>query len=191
MPTNLPRVIAVACRGASLTLLGIFITPAAQAQHDAALAHCRSMSDSLKRLVCYDELADRAATNAVSSAAAPSAPAPATPTAAAPAAAPAAPANASSPAANAAFGLTQRAERREEPKTATYTLERVGETADRKLMMVATDGSVWVQTEGRRVMRPPQPGTVMEIERGALGGYFCKPEQHTAMRCRRVDTHGR
>lgn len=43
-------------------------------------------------------------------------------------------------------------------------------------------GAVWVQTEGRRLRRPPAPGVRVRIRRGALGGFLANVADQPAIR---------
>ena len=54
-----------------------------------------------------------------------------------------------------------------------------------RLLLITTDGAIWAQTDDTRVARLPRKGQSVEIERGAIGGYFCKVDKWTKVRCER------
>ena len=52
-----------------------------------------------------------------------------------------------------------------------------------QIMMVTTDGAVWLQDDTVRVNFSPKPGDMVKISRTAFGGYFCDFGRSNAVRC--------
>ncbi len=55
-----------------------------------------------------------------------------------------------------------------------------------KLLLVTTDGAVWVQLDTESVNPRPKKGQTIQIRRTRFGGYFCKFDRVTAVRCNRT-----
>jgi hypothetical protein len=53
--------------------------------------------------------------------------------------------------------------------------------------LVLDDGSVWVQTEARRIARDPRSGMKVRIRRAAAGTFFANIDGQTAVRVRRIN----
>ncbi len=56
---------------------------------------------------------------------------------------------------------------------------------DGRLLMITTDGGIWVQTYSNPVSPLPKKGQTMVIKRNRLGGYMCILSKHTGVRCAR------
>ena len=54
-----------------------------------------------------------------------------------------------------------------------------------QLLIVTTDGAVWVQDDTESVNFEPKRGATMEIRKTAFGGYFCRFDRTNAVRCKR------
>lgn len=54
-----------------------------------------------------------------------------------------------------------------------------------RLLLVTTDGAVWKQTDDEKVSPWPKPGQTIQIERNSFGGYFCRFDKFTKIRCTR------
>ena len=54
-----------------------------------------------------------------------------------------------------------------------------------KLLLLTTDGAVWAQTDDTTVAHLPKPGQTVEVQRGMMGGYLCKVDKWTKVRCAR------
>ena len=54
-----------------------------------------------------------------------------------------------------------------------------------QLLMVMSDGGVWVQTDTISLTFEPKPGQSLEIRKTRFGGYFCKFDRSNAVRCER------
>jgi hypothetical protein len=65
------------------------------------------------------------------------------------------------------------------------TLSRVAILYNGKLLFITTDGAIWEQTDDTEVEPRPQPGMMMKIHKGQLGGYFCDASQYKSVRCAR------
>ncbi len=55
-----------------------------------------------------------------------------------------------------------------------------------KMMMVTKDGAIWQQLDTEAVTPMPKPGQQFQIERNKFGGYFCKFDKFTKVRCMRT-----
>ncbi len=58
---------------------------------------------------------------------------------------------------------------------------------DRNWRFTLEDGSRWVQTEARQMVRDPKPGMTIAIRKAAAGSFFANVEGQTAVRVRRVN----
>ena len=56
---------------------------------------------------------------------------------------------------------------------------------ENRLLLVTTDGAVWRQPDDERVSPCPKPGQKIQIERNSFGGYFCRFDRLTKVRCTR------
>ena len=65
------------------------------------------------------------------------------------------------------------------------TLRSISSGADGRVHYALEDGSVWVQTEGRRG-RPPRPGQAVRIRRGPLGSFLANIDERPAVRVVRL-----
>lgn len=65
------------------------------------------------------------------------------------------------------------------------TLADVQNTPRGLLLMTATDGAVWEQTDGDAVPGDPVPGDSLKVSKGILGGYFCQVSRWQVVRCQR------
>jgi len=54
-----------------------------------------------------------------------------------------------------------------------------------QLLMVMSDGGVWVQTDTVSLTFDPKPGQSIEIRKTRFGGFFCKFDRTNAVRCER------
>ncbi len=55
-----------------------------------------------------------------------------------------------------------------------------------KLLLITTDGQVWEQLDTEEVNPRPKKGQSIKILRSRFGGYFCKFDRTTSMRCTRT-----
>jgi hypothetical protein len=74
---------------------------------------------------------------------------------------------------------------REEIRNQTLTLASVEGTAIGRLLLTATDGAVWEQTDTDRVNNPPNPGDTVEVSKGMMGGFMCQVSRWEKVRCQR------
>lgn len=155
-------------------LLACLIAGGVAAQDVARLEACRATADSLERLRCYDKVMDERTDRPAAASQRPAA----APTPAAPAPA-AAPATSAAPAAN-PFAPPKRDE---VPEKITATLEKATRSV-RGQMILYTDAGIWEQSDDRKVLTLPAPGAKVEVRRGALGSFFCQPDNGTSVRCR-------
>jgi hypothetical protein len=79
----------------------------------------------------------------------------------------------------------QKERDREDVKTLQLVLADVQNTPRGLLLMTATDGAVWEQTDGDSVPGDPVPGDTVTVKKGWLGGYFCQVNQWQEVRCQR------
>ena len=79
------------------------------------------------------------------------------------------------------------AQAEEEPEDrVTVKLEQVALIPPlNRLLLVTTDGAVWLQTDSEPVSPTPKPGEPMTVVRGKIGGYFCQFDRVTKVRCTR------
>jgi hypothetical protein len=76
-------------------------------------------------------------------------------------------------------------QKKEEVKALELVLADVQNTPRGLLLMTATDGAVWEQTDGDSVPGDPVPGDTMTVKKGFLGGYFCQVNRWQEVRCQR------
>jgi hypothetical protein len=67
----------------------------------------------------------------------------------------------------------------------TLTLASVDTSRMGHVLMTATDGAVWEQTDGDDILRPPAVGDTMQVSKGMFGGYLCQVTRWQAVRCQR------
>ena len=79
----------------------------------------------------------------------------------------------------------QAKQEKEDVKSLVLTLADVENTPRGLLLMTATDGAVWEQTDGDSVPGDPVPGDTLKISKGFLGGYFCQVSRWQEVRCQR------
>jgi hypothetical protein len=176
------------------TLPGERIAPSDAAW--SAITLCARIEKDSDRHVCLDDALRNAGLLPAQAAAAPvpaaaTGPAAVAPARAAGAAAPAAQAPDSASAAQskgsrADFGLQPKTFR--EPavaRTLQVTLRQVGQV-DGKLLITTTEGAIWKQVESTHVWPVPTGGQTMTVEKGAFGGFFCKPSKYVSFRCFRA-----
>lgn len=80
------------------------------------------------------------------------------------------------------------AERRresEDVKSLSLTVASVDNTPLGRLLLTASDGAVWEQTDSDTITRAPSPGDVVEVSKGMLGGYMCHVSRWQSVRCQR------
>jgi hypothetical protein len=80
--------------------------------------------------------------------------------------------------------------KRSNPETAevrglTLTIASVGDTPQGRVLLTATDGAVWEQTDGGPVTDRPSPGDTFQVSKGAMGGYMCHVTRWQLVRCQR------
>jgi hypothetical protein len=54
-----------------------------------------------------------------------------------------------------------------------------------RLLLVTAEGALWEQTDDEAVSPRPRSGQTIQIERSSFGGYFCRFDKLTKVRCRR------
>lgn len=74
---------------------------------------------------------------------------------------------------------------REEIRSLTLTIASVGDTPTGRILLTATDGAVWEQTDGDSVNNRPEVGDTVQVSKGMLGGYMCQVTRWQAVRCQR------
>lgn len=57
--------------------------------------------------------------------------------------------------------------------------------ADGKWRFITVDDAVWRQTDTEQLNEPPHSGSKLAIRHGALGSFFCKLDNQSAIRCAR------
>jgi hypothetical protein len=55
-----------------------------------------------------------------------------------------------------------------------------------RLLLVTEEGAIWEQTDDEPVAPRPRPGQSIQIEQNRFGGYFCRFNKLTKVRCRRT-----
>lgn len=168
---------------------------AAQMSNDVLvniLRECAKIDDLSARLACYDNNIRSAGTPPSASVAAPAAtPAPAP----VPAPAPRAPANAPASTSAQGFGAesvrapSERAERAapREVNEVRATVQSIQEREPGTYLLTLEDGAQWLFAEGvSRTYRVPNPGSAVEIRRGAIGSFLLNYDGQAAVRVRRV-----
>lgn len=55
-----------------------------------------------------------------------------------------------------------------------------------RLLLVTQEGAIWEQTDDEVVTPRPRPGQTVQIERNGFGGYFCRFDKFTKVRCRQT-----
>ncbi len=73
-----------------------------------------------------------------------------------------------------------------EPERLRTVVASATASADGRLTVTTSEGSVWRQTETLRIPRAPSTGDAMDIRKGALGGYICAVGSNPAYRCARI-----
>lgn len=79
----------------------------------------------------------------------------------------------------------QAKQEKEDVKSLVLTLADIQNTPRGLLLMTATDGAVWEQTDGDSVPGDPVPGDTVTVKKGVLGGYFCQVNRWQEVRCQR------
>jgi hypothetical protein len=72
-----------------------------------------------------------------------------------------------------------------EIKSLTLTLASVDTSRMGHMLLVATDGAVWEQTDGDDVPRLPAAGETVQVSKGMFGGYLCQVTHWQSVRCQR------
>ena len=67
----------------------------------------------------------------------------------------------------------------------TLTLASVDNSRTGHILLVATDGAIWEQTDGDDVPALPAPGDTVKVSKGMMGGYMCQVTHWQAVRCQR------
>jgi hypothetical protein len=57
---------------------------------------------------------------------------------------------------------------------------------DNRLLLVTKDGAVWEQQDHEPVAPRPKPGGTIQIERNRFGGFFCRFDKFTKVRCTQI-----
>jgi len=69
----------------------------------------------------------------------------------------------------------------------TVTLDQVAVMPPaNRLLMVTTEGAVWLQTDNEIVAPLPRAGQTMSLIRGSIDGFFCRFDKRTQVRCKRT-----
>jgi hypothetical protein len=55
-----------------------------------------------------------------------------------------------------------------------------------RLLLVTQEGAIWEQTDDEAVSPRPKPGQTIRIEQNRFGGYFCRFDKFTKVRCTRT-----
>jgi hypothetical protein len=55
-----------------------------------------------------------------------------------------------------------------------------------RLLLVTEEGAIWEQTDSEMVSPRPKPGQSIQIEQNRFGGYFCRFDKLTKVRCTRT-----
>ncbi len=75
----------------------------------------------------------------------------------------------------------------EDQDRVTVTLDQVALIPPaNRLLMVTTEGAVWLQTDNEIVAPLPKSGQSMSVVRGSIGGFFCRFDKRTQVRCKRT-----
>ena len=85
-------------------------------------------------------------------------------------------------------GASQAASPAPEPEDrVTVTLDQVALMPPaNRLLMVTTEGAVWLQTDNETVAPMPRSGQTMSVIHGNIDGYFCRFDKRTQVRCKRT-----
>ncbi len=72
----------------------------------------------------------------------------------------------------------------QDPNRVVVTISAIAYTRPlNQIMIVTTDGAVWLQDDTISVNFQPKPGDTVKISRTAFGGYFCDFGRSNAVRC--------
>ncbi len=74
---------------------------------------------------------------------------------------------------------------REEIRSMTLTLASVEDSPTGRILLTATDGAVWEQTDGDSVNTRPEAGDTVQVSKAMFGGYMCQVTRWQAVRCQR------
>ena len=55
-----------------------------------------------------------------------------------------------------------------------------------RLLLVTAEGAIWEQTDDEAISPRPRPGQSIQIEHTGFGGYFCRFDKLTKVRCTRT-----
>jgi hypothetical protein len=81
-------------------------------------------------------------------------------------------------------GLAAADNKAEDASRLTFTISEVAYTQPlNQLLIVTSDGAVWVQDDTIPLNFTPKRGATVEINKTVFGGYFCKFDRSNAMRC--------
>lgn len=73
----------------------------------------------------------------------------------------------------------------EDNRHVVLTIASVGNTLTGRLLLTATDGAVWEQTDSDTIRDMPVVGATFTVRRGPLGGYMCDVTRWQPVRCQR------
>ena len=89
-------------------------------------------------------------------------------------------------AANGAPAAAAAAKTEEDENSVSVVLDTVALVEPtHRLMLFTTDGAIWVQTDDEIVAPRPKAGQTILLQRNSFGGYFCKFDKRTKVRCER------
>ncbi len=187
--------------------LGFIPLAAARSQGAASITQiihdCKQITDTSRRLACFDALPDsEAGTKSGAATKAPDvviqSPRATSPQSALPAAAAASGNGVRAPQSSAistsgepaeaspTYGLPPRRDKSENNELITVRVSKTGSTGDGKLRVITTEGMVWDQIYGDPAA-PPKTGAEIKISAGAMGSHWCEVNKWTSFKCARID----
>jgi hypothetical protein len=70
-------------------------------------------------------------------------------------------------------------------KSLTLTIASIGDSALGHIILTATNGAVWEQTDTDAINDRPAPGDTFEVTKGMFGSYMCHVTRWQPVRCQR------
>jgi len=84
------------------------------------------------------------------------------------------------------FALFDKGEKPEETAKATFKIAQAWQDLDHRWNFKLETGAIWRQTDDNEIYHEPHAGSVVDISKGALTGYFMKVDGQQAIRVMRV-----
>jgi len=84
------------------------------------------------------------------------------------------------------FSLFDKGEKPEEANKASFKIAQAWQDLEHHWNFKLETGAVWRQTDSNELYHDPHAGSVADISKGAMGGYFMKVDGQQAIRVMRV-----